>query len=247
MYRMIFDYHTHTIYSHGPVRPHGKGTIEENVKVAVEKGLDAIAISEHGPGHLTYGVKREKLPEMRAEIERLKKIYPIEIYLSVEANIVDRDNGLDVLPEEFEIFDFVNAGYHFGVTDGYCMANWMHDHGIRKSKEEELIEKNTQMIVSAVENNNIRILTHPGDKAPVDMDRIAKACEKAGTWMEISTHHTHLNPAEIEICAKYDVKFVISSDAHVPQRVGTFEKGIEKARIAGLDLSRIVNIEKVDA
>lgn len=245
MYRMLFDYHTHTTYSHGPVKPHGKGTIEENVRAAVEKGLEAVAISEHGPGHLTYGVKREKLPEIREEIERLKKIYPIDIFMSVEANIVDRDNYLDVLPEEYDIFDFVNAGYHYGVTDGYCMANWMNAHGIRKHKEDELIEKNTEMIVNAVENNKIKILTHPGDKAPVDMDRIAAACEKTGTWMEISTHHAHLTPAEIEICAKYDVGFVISSDAHIPGKVGTFEKGIEKARVAGLDLSRIVNIAEV--
>lgn len=245
MYRMKFDYHTHTIYSHGPVRPHGKGTIEQNVLVAVKKGLDAIAISEHGPGHLTYGLKMEKLPEMRAEIERLKKLYPIEIYLSVEANIVNRDNYLDVKPEEYDLFDFVNAGYHYGVTDGYCMENWMYGHGVRKGKKAKLIEKNTEMIVAALENNDIKILTHPGDKAPVDMDAIAKACEKTGTWMEISTHHAHLTPAEIEICQKYDVSFVISSDAHVPHRVGTFRPGIAKARIAGLDPDRIVNIEKI--
>ena len=245
MYRMKFDYHTHTIYSHGPVRPHGKGTIEQNVRTAAEKGLDAIAISEHGPGHRTYGLKMEKLPEMRAEIERLKKIYPVEIYLSVEANIVNRDNYLDVKPEEYDLFDFVNAGYHFGVTDGYCMANWMYDHRFWRGNKDELIEKNTKMIVAAIENNDIRILTHPGEKAPVDMDAIAKACEKTGTWMEISTHHAHLTPSEIEICQKYDVSFVISSDAHMPHRVGTFKTGITKARIAGLDLDRIVNIEKI--
>ena len=245
MYRMKFDYHTHTIYSHGPVRPHGKGTIEENVRAAAERGLDAVAISEHGPGHLTYGLKKEKIPEMRDEIERLKKIYPVEIFLSVEANIVDRDDYLDVLPEEFELFDFVNAGYHYGVKDGYCIANYSYTHGMRKHKEEEYTERNTEMVVNAVMNNDIKILTHPGDKAPVDMDRVAKACEETGTWMEISTHHAHLTPAEIEICAKYDVRFVISSDAHVPEKVGTFEPGIEKARLAGLDLSRIVNIEEI--
>ena len=35
-YRMLFDYHTHTTFSHGFTKnkPHGKGTIEENIKVA---------------------------------------------------------------------------------------------------------------------------------------------------------------------------------------------------------------------
>lgn len=40
------DYHTHTNYSHG------KGTPEENVLAAIEKGLRRIAISEHAGAHL---------------------------------------------------------------------------------------------------------------------------------------------------------------------------------------------------
>ena len=36
--RLKFDWHTHTVYSHG------KGTIEDNVKVAIEKNLTSIAI-----------------------------------------------------------------------------------------------------------------------------------------------------------------------------------------------------------
>ncbi|MBF1138496.1 MAG: PHP domain-containing protein [[Eubacterium] sulci] len=55
-YRMTFDYHTHTTFSHGT------GSIEDNVKVAISKGLKALAISDHGPGHLTYGVKRSAIP-----------------------------------------------------------------------------------------------------------------------------------------------------------------------------------------
>ena len=42
------DYHTHTNYSHG------KGTPEENVLVAIEKGLRRIAISEHAGAHFLW-------------------------------------------------------------------------------------------------------------------------------------------------------------------------------------------------
>ena len=42
------------------------------------------------------------------------------------------------------------------------------------------------------------------------------------------------------------VNFIISSDAHTPDRVGDFKAGIERAEEAGLDLSRIVNIEKTE-
>ena len=64
--------------------------------------------------------------------------------------------------------------------------------------------------------------------------------------MEISTWHPHMTVREIEIAKKEDVRFIISSDAHAPQRVGTFEGGIKSAEEAGLEMDRIVNIEKAE-
>ena len=119
-YRLTFDYHTHTTFSHG------KGSIEDNVKVAISKGLKALAISDHGPGHLTYGVKRSNLPVMRAEIDRLKEVYPeIDLYLSVEANVLNCGNHVDVNAEDLKYLDFLHAGYHYGVLHGYCISNWL--------------------------------------------------------------------------------------------------------------------------
>ena len=90
--------------------------------------------------------------------------------------------------------------------------------------------------------NHIDILTHPGDKGPFDIDNIARACEDTGTFMEINAKHPHLSVEEIRIAAKYDVKFVISSDAHVPENVGLYEPQLLRALDAGLDPERIVNI-----
>ncbi len=246
MYKMTFDYHTHTIYSPGPVRSHGKGTPEENVRAAVSKGLKGIAISDHGPGHLTYGIKREKISELHREILRLRKVYPeIEIYMSVEANIVQGGNFLDVRPEEFALFDFVHAGYHFGVRNAFVVSNFIYNKGLNKGEREKFARRNTDIIVNAVMKNRLKILTHPGDKAPVEMKRIAAACEKTGTWMEVNNSHGHLDIDELKICAPYDVKFVISSDAHKPEKVGSYETALERILEAGIDISRVVNIEKV--
>ena len=60
--------------------------------------------------------------------------------------------------------------------------------------------------------------------------------------MEINAKHPHLSVEEIRIAAKYDVKFVISSDAHVPENVGLYEPQLLRALDAGLDPERIVNI-----
>lgn len=239
MYGLTFDYHTHTSYSDG------KGTMEDNVLAAIAKGLKGLAITDHGPGHLFYGVKREEIPKMKEEVERLREQYPqIELYFGVEANIISVENYVDITEEEANFYDFIIAGYHYGTTKAYCIRNFLYQYGFL-FKGEELREKNTDMVVKAIENNEIKILTHPGSKGPFDMVRIADACARHGVWMEISTHHSHLTVEEIKIAAEAGAEFVISSDAHLPSVVGDFEGGLERAKEAGIDLSRIKNIEKI--
>lgn len=241
-YKMIFDYHTHTVFSHG------KGTIEDNVREAISKGLKGIAISDHGPGHLTYGVKRENLPVMRAEIESLKTKYPeIEILLSVEANIIYKNPFIDLKEEDKEHLDFVLAGYHFGVTKGNCIGNWLDSHiGYPAVTGDKLKLMNTDMTVAAVYENDLKILTHPGDKGRFDIKAIARACEDKGTWMELNMKHPFLDIEGIKTASKFDVTFVISSDAHIPERVGTFETALARAFDAGLEPERIINIAKLN-
>jgi len=249
-YRAVYDYHTHTTYSHG------KGSIEDNVKAAIAAGLKGIGISDHGPGHLTYGIKRSAVPKMQEEIKALRLKYPrIEIFMSVEANIISCGNFLDVAKEEFRDYDYVIAGYHYGVKNGYCVRNYVSEK-LGKSnvmsacetsgRTKDLLVKNTEMTVKALYENRIKILTHPGDKGPFDMDELARACENTGTLMEISTWHKHLTFDEIKRVSAYDVGFVVSSDAHTPGRVGDVSDAVKRAFEAGLDPERIINIAKIE-
>ena len=268
-YSLKYDLHTHTTFSHG------KGSIEDNVKEAIKKGLSAIAISDHGPGHLTYGIKRESVPVMRAEIERLKKLYPqIEIFLSVEANVIDCGNYLDVAKDEFSQYDFVIAGYHYGVRHGYCVQNYLFDHtrgrkdrgksengavyaikgGASEAEGKQtcgtdagsLLVKNTEMTLKAIYENDLKILTHPGDKGPFDIAEIARACAERGTLMEINNRHGHMTAAELKAIEHFDVKFIISSDAHRPCDVGCCGEAVKRLLAAGIDPERVVNLVRKD-
>lgn len=238
-YRLVYDLHTHTTYSHG------KGSVEDNVREAFNQKLEFIAISDHGPGHLFYGINRNDMVNMRNDVERMNVKYPkLNVKLSVEANIVEGDKGLDVKPEEFEEFDFVIAGYHYGLFGCHCIRNWLWNRGF-KYGEENLKKKNTEMVINALRNNDISILTHPGDKGPFDIRAIAQVCAETDTLMEINTWHGHMTEEEIRIAAEVpEVRFIISSDAHTPGRVGDFKEGVERAVNAGLDPDRIVNIEE---
>lgn len=240
-YRMTYDHHTHTIYSHG------KGTIEDNVKTAAAKGLSSIAITDHGPGHLTYGMKMEKIPEMKAEIQRLRDIYPsVRVLLGVEANTLRVPPYLDITEKDKRQLDILLAGYHFGILKAGMVPNYIYSRtGAFGSGSSSLLVKNTDMILKALYENKIDILTHPGDKGPFDIHDIAAACCDTGTMIEINAKHKHLTTEEIKIAAKFDVKFVIGSDAHVPDKVGEFKEPLIRALEAGLEPERIDNIERI--
>ncbi len=242
-YKLSYDLHTHTVFSHG------KGTIEDNVIAAIGMGLQAIGISDHGPGHVTYGVKRDAFPVMRKEVDRLSVLYPeIKILLGVEANIINPSGLTDVSREDKKYLDFFLAGYHYGIFGEDKLKslflhgeNWVYSHSKLVRKNTKVY--NTELVVNAIYNNKVNVLTHPGDKGAFFMDEIAKACADTGTLLEISNWHKNLTVSEIRQVAKYDVKFIISSDAHSPEKVGTCDRGVERAKKANLDLSRIVNLE----
>ena len=236
-YKMVYDHHTHTTYSHG------KGSILDNARVAHEKGLKSIAITDHGPGNFLYGMKMKLIPQMREDIKRARAEYPdVRVFLGVEANTILSVPYLDVKPSEWDKLDIVLAGYHFAVMGAGMLRNRMKLHS------QSLLVQNTDMILNALYysedcGNHIDILTHPGDKGPFDIETIARACEDTGTFMEINGKHPHLDKEGIKIASKFDVKFVISSDAHIPQTVGVFEPQLDRALRAGLDPERIVNIK----
>lgn len=245
-FRITGDYHTHTIYSRVGPYLHGKGTVLENVAVAVGKGLKEIAITDHGPADF-YGLALKNIPQIREDIAAAAKRFPrISILLGVEADIVDTPNGLDVTDEETRLFDFVNAGYHY-VPGCHMIQNWMAFRlPCPGSIRERLRKQNTERIIKALTCNDIRILTHPGDKAYIDTNAVAKACEETDTLVEINARHRHPDREELKIYAGYDVKFAIGSDAHRPEKVGRYVRSLELALSAGIDPGRIVNIEETE-
>lgn len=242
--RVTADYHTHTIYSHG------KGTILDNVLEAKKKGLKKIAIADHGPNHIGFGMKIKKFSEMRREIDEINDtIEDIEVLMGIEANIVGKDGTIDVPREYLELFDILLAGYHYGarpasVKDIYYL-NLVNGIGkLLDSWSQKSIEINTDALIGALEKYPIQIITHPGAKMPIDIHRLAKAARKTDTWLEINSKHGYLTKEFIEIAKQYDVKFVISSDAHSPEGVGDCQKGIDVAIEAGLGAKDIINIQE---
>lgn len=243
--KLTREYHVHSVYSRNN---HGKSTIEEIVEEARLKKLKTISITDHGPGHMMYGIKRELITVQREEIDKLKEKYDdIEILMGVEANVIGYNGEIDIREEEKKYFDFINVGFHNGVK--FVDAKSFYNYHIlkklsklSKSKRKEMIELNTNAMIKALEDNDIFIITHPGDKIDVDIEKIAKVCEKTNTVMEINNHHAHLSVEEIKISSHYNVKFSLGSDAHHKKDIANVSNSINRVIESGLDIDRIINI-----
>lgn len=239
--KIFADYHTHTVYSHG------KGTIRENVESAIGKGLKELAITDHGPMHITYGVKRHKIEEMRNEIDQLNKEYNnIKILLGLECNIISYDGEIDVDDEILKYLDILLVGFHMGarfrtLKDNYRMyiLNYLGKFSENIDKKARYL--NTSALIKAMKKYDIDLITHPGAKVNIDTRELAKAAGKAGTALEINSSHGQLSLEYLKIAMEEDVKFIISSDAHAPGDVGKVDLGLERAVKAGLTAKRIIN------
>ncbi len=240
--KLIGDYHTHTCYSHG------KGTVHDNVKAAADRGLEEIAISDHGPALFWLGVTGDKAwHEMRRDIDRCQKEFPqVSIKQSVEANIISPTGELDMSHERQEELDMVLAGVH-----PLAFAGWLHkgapmllEHwrGKLNHKQHAKAKANfTKMVVEAVYRNDIDVITHPGHGVPIDTAELARACARRDTALEINNRIADRLDDFIKTAMKTGVKFCINSDAHRPDAVGELSAGLAVAQRAKLPSEQILN------
>lgn len=243
--KILTDFHTHTVYSKNN---HGKGTIRENVEVAIEKGLKELWITDHGPSHIMFGIKRSKFREVRQEIDRLNREFQgiIDIYFGLEANVMNYKGTIDIGEEEMQYLDGINVGFHYGIINPNLRSFfyfWIVNplSKLIRPLKPWIANKNTDALIAILENYDIQIITHPGDKVPVDIERLAQACVRTNTALEINASHENLTVADAKKIYKTGVMYSLGSDAHNPRRVGDLDEAIRRAKQAGISPERIIN------
>lgn len=222
--------------------------MEDNVRAALDVGLQAIAITDHGPANL-FGVGVRDLSVFRTirdEIEVCQTRFPqIKILLGVEANIIGIDGTLDIPHDALTDFDIILAGLHplvypANLVSGLAIAGNLvgkHWQWLRS----RLRPFNTKAVNSALTRYPINLLTHPGLHVNIDTKKVAETCARVGTYMEINTSHQHITSDYLLIAFQAGARFMIGSDAHTPLRVGEAGNGLLLAKAAGIPLSAICN------
>ncbi|MDW7652048.1 MAG: PHP domain-containing protein [Bacillota bacterium] len=239
---IVGDFHTHTKYSHG------KGTVEENVRAAVECGLQAVAITDHGPGHFFIGIGgMDAFRRLQKEIETLRRKYrDIEILFGVEANIVDIDGTIDVPAAILRELDILLVGYHKLVRPrsfgAFVLGAKNFAAGWLGRSTEKLRAANTAAITAAVRRYPIDAITHPGLQIDIDTAQLARVCHQQQTLLEINSSYGEELDPYIQAALPSGVRFIINSDAHQPGRVGDFSKAFRLVERLHVPADRIVNL-----
>ncbi len=193
------DFHVHTFFSHCGIHTH-----LEMLTRAKELGMQAIAITDHGP-------------ELQARNtgpfwDRLNvPLEGIRLLKGMECNLKNDRGDIDLRTEYLQYMDVVLLGIHPNTKKG-----------LQKSEY-------TDMLISAIRKNPaIDIITHPNDASYlVEFERLAETAASYGVAIELNNSKTLLKRIGDDItreliraCKHVGCKMAICSDAHALEELG---------------------------
>ncbi len=216
--------HTHTLAS-----GHAYSTVNELARAARDKGLKALALTDHGPAlpggpHLYHFGAMRFIPCW---------IDGVRILRGVEANIIGPDGTLDMPESYLAKLDFVMAGLH---------ENCGFDN--------QGADRNTEAVLQAMANHRIKAISHSGNpEFPVHFDELVQTALNTGTALEINNSSFVLSRkgsrtnCEIlaGLLARSGAPVIVGSDAHIAQGVGEFDEAITVLKKAGVRAEQVVN------
>lgn len=238
---LLGDYHTHTTYSHGT------GSVLENALVAKQKGLKQIAITDHGFSHIMYGLKPKNMDKLKKDIEDAKKQTGVDILLGIEANFISLDGSIDLTNEQLKWFDIILTGFHYAGTPKSAkdFFQFFMPSLMPFKPTVAQIEKNTDAVIRALEKYPIDVVTHPGYALAVNFERLSRCCKQTNTYFEMNGKRINFGDDELLKMQQDNVKLIINSDAHSPERVGECNHALNMVTKLNINKELLVNVDKL--
>jgi len=222
--KLVADLHVHTIAS-----GHDYSTVLENARSAWDKGLELIAITDHGPSmpgapHPYHFSNLRVLP---------RTILGVEILKGVEANIVDADGNIDLSDRFRKHLNIVLAGFH------------------RDCYEPSSVEENTRTMVNAIAGGKIDVVVHPDNPAfQIDPVPVVMAAIEHNVLLEINNSSLagFARKGSRDNCillaktvARLGGRVSFGSDSHYCSLVGELGAAAQLAETAGLGADQVIN------
>lgn len=222
------DLHVHSHFS-----PCAKDvSMYEEVRVAIERGVSVIAITDHGTTR-----QPSWLEDYFRELEDVRSLYGDNVIVlsGMEVDILD-SGRLAVSREILKMLDVVVASIH-RVPPGCDVAEYW-----RRS------------MLGAIRSGLVDILGHPTDvgwktvRPPLEyVLEVLDEARSAGVAVELNYHHRDPQPYFLKLAIERRVKLVPNSDAHSLSEIGAFSWHEEIIRSLGYDPSRVNWLELSEA
>lgn len=227
--QLVADLHVHTVAS-----GHAYSTVTEIARVAADKGLLMIALTDHGPAmpggaHAYHFSNQTAMPDVLFDVRVLK---------GIEANVMDRWGRLDLDPFRLAKLDIVAVGLH-SVCSPYGS-----------------VRENTEMMVAAMQNPFVDIVVHPGNpEYLVDEEMIVKEAARCDVALEVNNSSLTVSRKGslphcdniVSMAKIYGTKLVVGSDSHYCETIGEFSVAMELLLKHEISPSQVLNtsIERV--
>ncbi len=228
--KLLTDTHAHTIVS-----GHAYNTMREMALAAKEKGLEALALTEHAkemPGTcVDFHFSNYKIIP--------RDYYGIRLLLGVELNIMDEYGTIDLAEPVLKDMDIVIASIHVPCY--------------RVSRGEEV---NTMAYVNTMEKcPYVDIIGHPDDvRYPLDYDLLAR--EAAAHRVALEINASSLRPGSfrgngvdnvrtmLEKAKKYGTYISVGSDAHFEGQIADFAVPLQLLAETGFPEEQVISTDK---
>lgn len=225
--KIVADIHCHTLAS-----THAYSTIMENAKVASDKGMFAIGMTDHGP----------KMPGAPGKwfFRNLntipKKLYGVYIIKGAEANILNDKGDLDM------DFEYEHARLDMIVAS-------MHGPTFAKNTDKAY---RTRAYLNVASNPKVNIIGHSGiAEFTYDYERVIPEFKKHNKLIEINNYSFVERKGSAEndikiakICKDCKANIILSSDAHFCERIGEVDDAYNMLMDINFPKELIVNIDK---
>ncbi len=229
------DMHVHSQFSDGA------GTVEENIQMAQERGLQRICCVDH---------VRRKTPwvqDFAQAIKQARTHTPLEVLCGVEAKILNEHGELDV-PDDLTGVDFIYAADHRFPMGDRC---WSPGSIQRMRSEGKFTAKDLiEMLVSATCNAMLRydrvvvahlfsilpkIGIHESQVPQSALEQLAKTAAKTNSSIEIDERWACPSPRSVQPFLYYGVPVLMSTDSHKPETIGQYDFNRKVARELAID------------
>ncbi len=220
------DLHVHSTWSGD-----GRSSLADMVAEAARRGLQYVAMTEHGENLAINGLTRDEVRRERAELDELAAGHPdLTILHGAELNI-GPDGGLDYDEDFLLEFDWCVASVH------------SHFDFDVPTQTERILRAIASPAVNAIGHlTGRRIGKRPGIE--LDADAVFETAAATGTAIEVNCHLDRLDaPADLLRRARLvdGLRFVISTDAHHTTELSNVTWGVRNARRGWVERAAVAN------